>query len=115
MNSKSNHLPAILKQIPKMIEHRSSKHSSSNNLLSVVKKDYENALKLNGYTYWLKYMDQKINRNRKCIWFSLSFCKPVSTNLGKKCLGIINKHVKKSKLSKLINKNNIKLSCMQNI
>ena len=76
VNSKSNHPPTNFKQISKMIEHKLSKHSDNDNLLKIVRKDFEDALKLNGYKYEIKYMNQKINikikQKRKCVWFNHS-------------------------------------------
>ena len=55
-----------------MIEHILSIHSNKNNLFNIVKNDYVDALKLRGYKYELKYMDQKINskKKKKCIWLN---------------------------------------------
>ena len=122
INSKSNHPPTILKQIPKMIETRLSKNSSNKNLFNNIKKDYNDALKLNGYNYDINYTEEckskKRNRKRNIIWFNPPYCKSVKTNIGKKFLKIVNKYFgKNSKLKKYLNKNNIKLSysCMPNI
>ena len=122
VNSKSNHPPTILKQIPKMIETRLSKNSSNKNLFNNIKKDYNDALNINGYNYEIKYTEErknkKRNRKRKIIWFNPPYCKSVKTNIGKKFLKIINKHFgENSKLKKYLNKNNIKLSysCMPNM
>ena len=67
INSKSNHPPAILKQIPKMIEDRLSKNSSNENLFNEIKKDYNDAIKLSGYNYEIKFKseDEKKKRSRK--------------------------------------------------
>ena len=38
LNANSNHLPAILKQIPKMVENRLTKNSSNSNLFNSINK-----------------------------------------------------------------------------
>ena len=55
MNLSSNHPPVVLKQIPKMIENRLTKNSSSRKLFDSMKKEYSDALKLNGYNYDKNY------------------------------------------------------------
>lgn len=124
INSKSNHPPAILKQIPKMIEERLSKNSSNENLFNEISKDYNDAIKLSGYNYKIKFKDeddekkQPRKRKRKIIWFNPPYCKSIKTNIGKKFLQIINKYFGvDSKFKKYLNKNNIKLSysCLPNI
>ena len=122
INSKSNHPPTILRQIPKMVETRLSNNSSNKNLFNKIKKDYNDALKNNGYNYEINYTEEgknkKRNRKRKIIWFNPPYCKSVKTNIGKKFLKIINKYFgENNKFKKYLNKNNIKLSysCMTNI
>ena len=123
VNANSNHPPAILKQIPKMVENRLTKNSSNSSLFNSIKKEYNDALKINGYSYDIKYSDEKKSnksrkRKRKCIWFNPPYCRSVCTNIGKKFLQIIKKHFsKEKKISKYVNKNCIKLSysCMPNI
>ena len=51
VNSSSNHPLVILKQIQKMIENRLTKNSSSRNLFDSIKKELNDALKLNDYNY----------------------------------------------------------------
>jgi len=123
VNASSNHPPAILKQIPKMIENRLSKNSSNAKLFNSIKKEYNDALKLNGYSYEITYANENKNTNnrkrkRKLIWFNPPYCRSVSTNIGKKFLQIIKKHFNKERsISKYVNKNCIKLSysCMPNV
>ena len=55
MNLSSNHPPVVLKQIPKMIENRLIKNLSSRKLFDSMKKEYSDALKLNGYNYDKNY------------------------------------------------------------
>lgn len=124
VNYHSNHPPAILKQIPSMIEHRLSKHSSNESAFNSVKKDYNDALRLSGHNKELIYKKietkntTKRKRKRKIIWFNPPFCRTVKTKVGKRFFEIIDKHFnKKSKFSNIINRKNVKLSysCMPNI
>ena len=124
INSNSNHPPAILKQIPKMIEDRLSRNSSNENLFNKIRKDYNDAIKLSGYNYEIKFKSEgeenkrSRKRKRKVIWFNPPYCKSVRTNIGKKFLQIVNKYFgNNSKFKKYLNKNNIKLSysCLPNI
>ena len=57
----------ILKQITKIIETRLSKNSSYKNLFNNIKKDYNDALNINGYNYEINYTEECKNkkRNRK--------------------------------------------------
>lgn len=105
-----------------MIEDRLSKNSSNENLFNEIKKDYNDAIKLSGYNYEIKfkseYEKKKRSRKRKIIWFNPPYCKSVKTNIGKKFLQIVNKYFgDSSKFKKYLNKNNIKLSysCLPNI
>ncbi len=91
--------------------------------MTALKKEYNDALKLNGYNYNISYTkannETVLNkRKRKCIWFNPPYCRSVKTNVGSKFLKIIKKHFSKdSNINKYINKNCIKLSysCMPNI
>ena len=105
-----------------MIEDRLSKNSSNENMFNEIKKDYNDAIKLSGYNYEIKFKSEdekkKRSRKRKTIWFNLPYCKSVRTNIGKKFLQIVNKYFgDSSKFKKYLNKNNIKLSysCLPNI
>ena len=107
-----------------MIEDRLSRNSSNENLFNKIKKDYNDAIKLSGYNYEIKFKSEgeenkrSRKRKRKVIWFNPPYCKSVRTNIGKKFLQIVNKYFgNNSKLKKYLNKNNIKLSysCLPNI
>ena len=106
-----------------MIEERLSKNSSNENLFNEISKDYNDAIKLSGYNYKIKFKGEddgkKRTRKRKIIWFNPPYCKSIKTNIniGKKFLQIINKYFGvDSKFKKYLNKNNIKLSysCLPN-
>ena len=74
-----------------------------------------------GYDHKLMFEprnEQRRNRNRKIIWYNPPFSKNVSTNVGRRFIHIIEKNFPKgSKLHKIFNKNNVKISysCMDNM
>ena len=58
------------------------------------------------------------NRNRKLIWFNPLFCKLTNINIGKYFLNLLDRHFNKDNpLSKIFNRNNIKISnsCTSNM
>ena len=81
------------------------------------KPEYEKALKDSGYdSVKLKYNQNKQresrrNRNRNIIWFNPPFSRTVSTNVAKRFLNLLDHHFPKTnKLSKIFNRNTIKVS-----
>jgi len=87
---------------------------------------YSDALKASGYTGEVVFKKErkeasakrKRKRSRNIIWFNPPFSKSVATNIGHRFLALIGKHFPKgSKLSKIFNKNNVKVSysCMPNM
>ena len=122
IHSESNHPPAIIKQLPLSIEARLRTLSSSKEIFDEDVKPYQEALKNSGYKYKLKYEDdsgekehQKRNRKREVIWFNPPYSKSVKTNVGKCFLKLLDKHFPKhNKLSKIFNRNTVKISysCM---
>ena len=91
INSKSNHPPTILKQIQKIVDTKLSNNSSNKNLFNNIKKDYNDALKINGYKYEINYTKECKIRKRKVISFNSPSSKSVKTNIGKKFLKIKSK------------------------
>lgn len=81
---------------------------------------YNEALKASGYTQ-LQYIPpqpKRRSRKRNIIWFNPPYNKTVKTNIGKIFLNLIEKHfTEENKLSKIFNKNNVKISysCTKNI
>ena len=65
INSKSNHPPTILKQTPEMIETRLSKNSSNKIMFKNIKKDYNDALKINGYNHEINYIQKNAKKKKK--------------------------------------------------
>lgn len=120
----SNHPPLILDNIPPSINNRLSKISSNESIFKSNISGHQHALKESGFDYKLTYKTEDLNhaqannRGRKIIWYNPPFCKSVHTNVGKKFLCIIKEEFpKEHPLSKIFNKNNLKISysCMPNI
>ena len=68
-----------------MVENRLTKNSSNSKLFYRIKKEDNDALKLNSYSEDIKYTNLNKNtenrkRNRKYILFNLPYCRSVSTN-----------------------------------
>ena len=117
INSKSNHPPAIKRQIPDMIAKRISTLSSNQLIFEREKIPYQQALEAAGYTTKLDYSppptapaDKKKTRCRKVVYFNPPFCESVKTNIGKKFIALITKHFANTPLSKIINRNTVKIS-----
>lgn len=124
INTKSNHPPNIIKQIPASINRRISDNSSSEDAFNKAKPVYDSALKASGYTETLTYNKDKQparprrNRQRNIIWYNPPFSKNVKTNVSRTFLKLISKHFpKQHKYHSLFNKNNVKVSysCMDNM
>ena len=115
INSKSNHPPTIIKQLPKMIEQRISSLSSNMEIFDDEIGPYENALKNSGYQYKMKYIPtnttKKRVRTRKIIYFNPPFSKNVRTNVGALFLKLIDDYIpKENPLHKYLNRSTIKVS-----
>ena len=127
VNRLSNHPPAVIKNIPESVNRRLSGISCNEKVLKEAAGPYQKALQDSGYQYELKYTEQggegqakgkRKNRPRNITWFNPPFSMNVSTNIGKKFLNIIRECFPKSNpLSKIINKNTIKIAyrCMPNM
>ena len=122
VHQESNHPPITLKNIPAGINKRLSSLSSDKNSFDQAAPPYQKALHDSGYQYNLCYEPtapaRRKNRQRNVIfWYNPPFSKNVSTNIGRKFLGLIDKHfAKDNKLRKIFNRNTIKISysCMNN-
>ena len=131
INTKSNHPPNIIKQLPAAINRRISDISCNETEFNKAKPIYEHALRSSGYDQPLTYSDNnnnsnnrpaatrtKKNRKRNIIWYNPPYNKNVQTNIGQTFLKLINKHFPKNqKFHKIFNKNNLKLSysCTENM
>ena len=120
---KSNHPPAIIKQIPEGINKRLSNISSSKEAFERAAPAYQEALQKSGHKYQLTYTPsastiRKRTRKREVTWYNPPYNKNVRSNIGKKFLQILNKcFPKEHKLHKVLNRNTVKLSysCMPNM
>ncbi len=124
INTKSNHPPNIIKQLPAAINRRISDISCNETEFNKAKPIYEDALQSSGYNQPLTFDKQRSpprarrNRQRNIIWYNPPYSKNVKTNIGKTFLKLIDKHFHKDhKFHKLFNKNNIKVSysCTDNM
>ena len=124
INTKSNHPPNIIKQIPASISRRISDLSCNKEVFERAKPYYDERLKSSGYREELSYTktedrtNKRKNRKRKIIWFDPPFSKNVQTNIGKVFLRLLDKHFPKNhKFHKIFNKNTVKVSynCMENM
>ena len=125
INTKSNHPPNIIKNLPKMIETRLSRISSNKEVFNESKNYYEDALRESGYRATLKYTPseqevkkKKRQRKRRIIWYNPPYNIDVRSNIGRDFLQLIDKHFHKNHpLYKIINRNTIKISysCTNNI
>eukprot|EP00794_Sanderia_malayensis_P007476 gene7476-biopygen6026 len=124
INTKSNHPPNIIKQLPAAINRRISDISCNETEFNKAKPIYEDALQSSGYDEPLSFTNNgspsrvKRNRQRNIIWFNPPYSKNVQTNIGKTFLKLINKHFHKNhKFHKIFNKNNVKVSysCTDNM
>ena len=124
----SNHPQQVLKQLPKLsIEKRLSEIWSSKEIFDNSKHLYEKASQESGFKEKLRYQQKDVNANsirkkkkrqRKIIWFNPPFSKSVKTNFGKEFFKLLKRHFpKRHKMSKIFNKNTVKLSysCCRNI
>lgn len=130
IHSHSNHPPPTIKQLPKSISKRISSLSSDQAIFEQAAPIYNDALKRSGFRTEIEYIpddlpatnttpdSQKRNRSRNITWFNPPFSRNVRTNVGRKFLNLIDKHFPASnKLSKIFNRNSIKVSysCMNSM
>ena len=115
----SNHPRSIKKNIPEAVNKRLSALSSSEEMFKSVSPIFQEALKNAGYNYELKFkpggtcQNQKKSHTHKrnILYFNPPFSQGVKTNVGAKFLKLIGKHFPKNNpLSKIINRNTVKMS-----
>ena len=120
----SNHPPMILKQIPRIVEHRISTLSSSKEIFEKTVPPYQKAITDAGYQDILKYsttnpkVRSKTARSREITWFNPPWHMQVTTNIGRLVLNLVDKHFPKNhSLYPIFNKNTIKISysCLKNM
>ena len=128
INKHSNHPPNILKELPKTSNKRITDISCNQDIFDAAKTTYEQALRNSGFNEELKYKnkdseeqtwnEEKRKRRRKIIWFNPPVSLSVKTNTGKLFFKMLKKHFPKANpLSKIFNKNTIKISysCTRNM
>ena len=123
VNTKSNHPPAVIKNIPEGINKRLSEISSSEEVFNKAAPVYQKALDANGYNYKLRYEKPKLetkdkSRKRNIIWYNPPYDRNVKSKIGKEFLKILDKCFPASnKLHKIFNRNTVKISysCMPNV
>ena len=122
INSKSNHPPSIIKQLPSIINKRLNDLSCNKEEFDKATPMYKKALISSGQDNKLKF-DQNKNlpkrtRKRKIIWFNQPISMSVQTNIGKIFFKLIDQHFPKNhKYHKIFNRNILKMSysCMSNM
>ena len=126
IHKQSNHPPSIIKNLPKSINKRLSTNSKNASIFNKACPPYTEAQKKNRYNTHLQFYKTCTDKNneknktikRKIIWFNSPFNINVATNLAKTFLTLIDKHFPKNKkLSKIFNRNTIKVSdsCLPNV
>ena len=116
INTKSNHPPSTIKQIPASISTRMSGLSCDQDEFDKFWQLYNNVLKSSGHKEQIHYVEDQRrkksrNRARNIIWFNPPYSQNVRTNIAKSFLCLIDKHFPKShKLHKIFNRNNLKVS-----
>ena len=124
VNAMSNHPPAVIRTIPKGINHRLSTISSNEDEFKTSTKVYQEALEKSGHNHTLEFKPDEENhrrsrtRKRNITWFNPPFDSGVKTNVGGQFLKIINESFPRGHiLQKIFNKNTLKLSysCMPNM
>ena len=120
VNKSSNHPPNILNNIPASVNKRLCSISKDEHIFEEKVSPYQEALNKAGHEYTLHFEPPREGpkhrrRIRKIIWFNPPFCKSVKTNLGKEFFKILRTcFPQNNPLSKIFNKNTVKLSysCM---
>ena len=116
VNAKSNHPPAILKNIPLGINKRLVEISSNEEVFQEAAEFYQTELDRCGYNHqlvWSENSDRipKRQRKREVVWFNPPYSMNVQTKVGKEFLNLIDKHFPKgSPLHKFANRHTVKVS-----
>ena len=113
INAFSNHPPAIIKQLPKMINKRISDLPCNKEEFDKIKSVYKSALRDSRYFSSMSYNNSNTqraqrNRNTKVIWFRPPYSQTVKTNIGKIFIRVVRKHLSKNnKYHKIFKPNNL--------
>ena len=119
----SNHPKSIIKNIPLSVNKRLSMISSNKEVFDAAAPPYQEALQKSGHNFELNYTPVvtsggRRKRQRRIVYFNPPFSLNVRSNIGADFLKLIDKHFPKSNpLSKVINRNTVKVSysCMPNL
>ena len=124
VNTKSNHPPTVMKNIPLGINRRLSRNSANKTVFDAATPLYQEALQKSGYNFQLTYEPHE-NRNtkKKCrkkpvTWFNPPFSKNVKSNVGKEFLKLLDRAFPQTNpLHKFFTRQTVKLSyrCMPNM
>ena len=119
INKNLNHPPQIIKKLPKTTNDRLCRNSSNAEIFHASKIKYGTALRNSGFkNFDFKYNlvhknNNKRSRQRNIILFNSLFCQAVSTNIAKRFLDILQKHLpQNNQLHKIFN---ISYSCTPNV
>ena len=126
IHKQSNHPSSIIKNLPKSINKRLSTNSKNAKVFNEACPSYTEALRKNGNNTYLQFdktctdknNEKNKTRKRRIAWFNPPFNITVATNFAKTFLTLIDKHYSKNKrLSKIFNRNTIKVSysCLPNV
>ena len=126
VNRDSNHPPAIVRNLPAMIEKRVSGLCSSKTMFDRHATFYNRALSESGYKYEIKYkpqQDQTPTKKRRerypnIFWFNPPYNMAVVTRVGELFLKLIDKHFPKgSEWHKYFSRRTVKVSysCCKNV
>ena len=119
INTLSNHPPTILRNIPKAVNERLCRLSSSREEFLAVVAPYQEALDKAGYNHQLTFNDPppttpprtRRTRSRNVTWFNPPFSQSISTNIGQKFLKILDSCFPVGhELRQVINRNTVKIS-----
>ena len=119
INVNFNHSCNIIKNLPDSIFRPISKLSSDKTVFNNSKELFNNALSKRRFDHKITFQpltekkDRSRNKNkaRKTVWFNAPYSYNVATNICKKFLLLLDKHFPKVyKLSKVFNRNNVKVS-----
>ena len=119
INSKSNHPPSILKNIPNAVNERLCRLSSSEEEFMAVVAPYQVALDTAGYNHKLVYVQpppppprpSRRRKPRRVTYFNPPFSQSISTNIGQKFLNLLDTCFPPGhELRQVINRNTVKIS-----
>ena len=118
INVQSNHPPSIIKEVPKMVEKRLSRLSSTQEIFDAEIGIDQKALDESGHKTKLSYNPSETGKTskrkpgkRKITWFNPPFNLDVKTNIAAKFLRMITRHFPKSHpLHKTFNRHTLKVS-----